>query len=133
MKINKVNFTKHGDNRGQLIAIEECRDIPFNIKRVYYMYNTTRGVTRGKHSHKHLQQILVCLSGSCKILLDNGVEKSVVELNKPDEGLYISNNIWREMFDFTPNCILMAFASEYYNEDDYIRNYDEFLKYIENK
>lgn len=130
MQVVKYMFQPHGDERGQLVALEEFKDIPFEIKRVYYMYDTKEGVHRGFHAHKQLQQILVCVSGSCKILLDNGTEKKIVPLEKPYEGLYVSNDMWREMFDFSPDAVLMVFASEYYDESDYIRDYDEFLEYV---
>lgn len=133
MQVVKYMFQPHGDERGQLISLEEGNDIPFSIKRVYFMYDTIPGVVRGKHAHKSLQQILVCIHGSCKVLLDNGREKKVVPLEKPYEGLYVSNDMWREMYDFSEGAVLMVFASEFYNEDDYIRNYDEFLKYIGEK
>ena len=97
------------------------------------MYDTVNKVVRGKHAHKSLEQILICTSGSCKILLDDGKEKEVIELNKPYEGLYISNAIWREMYDFSSDAVLMVLASNYYDESDYIRDYDEFLKYVGNK
>lgn len=130
MQTIKYTFQPHGDDRGQLIALEEKNDIPFAIKRVYYMYDTKDGVTRGHHAHKSLQQILVCVHGSCKIRLDNGHEKKVVALEKPYEGLYVSNAIWREMFDFSTDAVLMVFASELYDESDYIRNYDDFLRFV---
>lgn len=129
MQIKKYEFQQHGDDRGQLVALEELKDIPFEIKRVYYMYDTGVGVRRGYHAHKSLEQILICIHGSCKILLDDGAEQSVVALEKPYEGLYVSNAMWREMFDFSPDAVLMVLASEYYDESDYIRNYDEFLAY----
>lgn len=130
MHIIKYVFQPHGDDRGQLVALEEFKDIPFRIKRVYHMYNTTEGVTRGFHAHKTLQQILGCVYGSCKISLDNGKEKTVVCLDKPNEGLYIPNSMWREMFDFSPDVVLMVLASELYDEKDYIRDYDQFLEFI---
>ena len=130
MQIIKYMFQQHGDERGQLVALEECRDIPFEIKRVYYLYDTGENVTRGYHAHKNLKQILVCVKGSCKILLDNGKEKETVLLEKPYEGLYVTSNMWREMYDFSPDAVLLVLASELYNEDDYIRDYNEFLKYI---
>lgn len=133
MQIVKYVFQQHGDERGQLVALEEHKDIPFEIKRVYYMYDTGEGVSRGHHAHKSLEQILICIHGSCKILLDNGEEKKIVSLEKPYEGLYIKNNIWREMYDFSPDAVLMVLASDYYKEEDYIRNYEEFLKSIEKK
>ena len=130
MQVIKYVFQPHGDDRGQLVALEEFKDIPFRIKRVYYiMYDTGEGVVRGHHAHKSLQQILICIHGSCKILLDNGREKKVIPLEKPYEGLYVSNAMWREMFDFSPDAVLMALASELYDEGDYIRNYDDFLAY----
>ena len=130
MQIVKYQFQQHGDERGQLVALEEFKDIPFEIKRVYYMYDTTEGVTRGYHAHKNLEQILICIHGSCKIRLDNGEEKKVIPLEKPYEGLYVPNDMWREMFDFSSDAVLMVLASELYDESDYIRDYDEFLKYI---
>ena len=126
----KYTFQPHGDDRGQLISLEEFNDIPFRIKRVYFMYDTLPDVIRGKHAHKNLQQILVCIHGSCKIRLDNGSEKKVVVLEKPYEGLYVANNMWREMFDFSPDAVLMVFASEVYDESDYIRDYEEFLRFV---
>lgn len=95
------------------------------------MYDTVEGVSRGHHAHKSLEQILICIHGSCKILLDNGTEKNIVPLERPYEGLYVSNAMWREMYDFSPDAVLMVLASDYYREEDYIRNYDEFLKYVE--
>lgn len=123
----KFEFEEHGDSRGTLVSIEQLNNIPFEIKRVYYMYGTNENVVRGKHSHKNLKQILICISGSCKILLDNGKEKEEVLLYKKNEGLYIGNNIWREMFDFSEEAVLLVLASEYYNENDYIRDYEMFI------
>lgn len=133
MEVIKYAFQQHGDHRGQLVALEEGKEIPFQVKRVYYMYDTVEGVRRGYHAHKCLEQILVCVHGSCKILLDNGKETAVVNLDTPFEGLYISNDMWREMYDFSPDAVLMVLASELYDEADYIRNYDEFLKFVEGK
>lgn len=123
-----IDFQEHGDWRGQLVALEENKNIPFHIKRVYFMYDTLQDVVRGKHSHKSLQQILFCVAGACTILLDDGKEKVEVRLEKPSQGLFIGPGIWREMYNFTPGAVLMVLASEYYDERDYIRNYEEFLK-----
>lgn len=133
MQILKYVFQQHGDERGQLVALEEMKDIPFQIKRVYYMYETGDGIRRGFHAHKSLKQILICIHGSCKILLDNGSEKKIISLEKPYEGLYIEHNMWREMYDFSSDAVLMVLASDYYNESDYIRSYDEFLKLVGGK
>ena len=129
MQVIKYAFQQHGDERGMLVALEEHNDIPFEIKRVYYMYDTKEGVRRGFHAHKSLEQILICIHGSCKILMDNGTEKKVVSLEKPYEGLYISNSIWREMYDFSPDAVLLVLASDVYREEDYIRDYDKFIRY----
>ena len=130
MEVTLYDFPPHGDDRGQLVAIEAMKDLPFEVKRVYYIYDTLEGVRRGFHAHKCLQQILICVSGSCKIHLDNGTDTAEVLLDKPNRGLYISNDMWREMYDFTPGAVLLVLASEYYDEADYIRNYEDFLKYI---
>lgn len=130
MDINIVHLEEHGDNRGTLIALEQMANIPFEIKRVYYMFDTVSGVRRGFHAHKCLKQMLICVHGSCKILLDDGSEKQEVLLDKPNKGLIIESNIWREMFDFSEDAVLMVVASELYDESDYIRNYDDFIAYI---
>ena len=133
MEIKKFTFPPHGDDRGQLVAIEAGQDLPFDVKRVYYIYDTLPGVRRGFHAHLKLQQILLCVSGSCKIHLDNGTDTAEVTLDKPNVGLYISNDMWREMYDFSPDAVLLVLASEYYDEADYIRNYDDFLALVREK
>lgn len=130
MQIIKYAFQQHGDERGQLVALEEFDDIPFEIKRVYYMYETKEDVRRGYHAHKNLEQILICIHGSCKVLLDNGTEKKIVSLERPYEGLYVPNNMWREMYDFSSDAVLVVLASEVYREEDYIRNYEKFLEFL---
>ena len=130
MQVIKYAFQQHGDDRGMLVALEEYKDIPFEIKRVYYMYDTKKNVHRGFHAHKSLEQILICIHGSCKVLLDNGTEKKIVSLEKPYEGLYIANDMWREMYDISEDAVLMVLASEYYKEEDYIRDYNEFLRMV---
>ena len=130
MEIHKYSFLRHGDEQGFLIAIEECHDIPFQIRRVYYMYGTSGGVVRGRHAHKSLEQVLICVHGSCKIRLNDGKERETVVLDQPNEGLYLPHSVWREMFDFSPDAVLMVLASEFYDESDYIRDYDEFLEFV---
>ncbi len=131
MEIKKYSFQPHGDERGQLVAAEVGKEIPFEVKRVYYLYDTIEGVRRGYHAHRNLEQILICVSGNCKIHLDNGKETAEVLLDKPYEGLYISNDMWREMYDFSPDAVLLVLASELYDESDYIRDYDTFMKMVE--
>lgn len=130
MEIKMFTFPPHGDDRGQLVAIEEGIDLPFDVRRVYYIYDTLPGVRRGFHAHLQLEQILLCVNGSCKIHLDDGHETAEVVLDKPNVGLYISNNMWREMYDFSEGAVLLVLASEHYDERDYIRNYDTFLQYV---
>lgn len=131
MQIVKYVFQPHGDERGMLVALEEFGDIPFRIKRVYYMYDTAEGVVRGHHAHRSLEQILICIHGSCKIRLDNGLEKKIIPLEKPYEGLYVAHNMWHEMYDFSSDAVLMVLASEVYKAEDYIRDYDEFLRFVD--
>lgn len=130
MEVIKYAFQRHGDDRGMLVALEEGKEIPFPVKRVYYMYDTVPGVRRGHHAHKCLEQILICIHGSCKIHLDDGTETAEVELSNPYEGVYIPNDMWREMYDFSSDAVLMVLASVIYDESDYIRSYDEFIQYV---
>jgi len=133
MNIRTYHYLPHGDERGQLVALETMEDIPFQIKRVYYIYDTLPDVCRGRHAHRRLEQILVCVHGSCKVLLDDGKERQEILLDKPTEGLYISSDIWREMYDFSEGAVLLVLASEHYDETDYIRDYRQFLDMLEAK
>lgn len=117
-----------GDDRGSLISIEAEITIPFNIKRVYYIFSTKPDVSRGFHAHKNLKQLAVCVSGSCRFILDNGTCRESVVLDSPSKGLIIEDMTWREMHDFSDNCVLLVLASEHYDESDYIRDYQTFLK-----
>lgn len=121
------------DKYGHLTPIEGNVDIPFSIKRVYYITDVEQGVTRGFHSHRKLHQVLICLNGSVKIRIKNPSEEEIVELNNPSIGLYIGPYVWREMFDFSEGSVLLVLASEYYDENDYIRNYDFYLEEAEKR
>ena len=125
-------FKVLGDHRGQLVALEANRQIPFDVKRVFYIYGTQEGVPRGNHSHYKTKQFLVAVNGSCKVTLDNGKEKETFDLNKPNLGLFQDALIWGTMHDFSSDCVLMVLADEHYDESDYIRDYDKFLKEVEN-
>ena len=126
-KIKVVNFNKVTDARGNLTAIESGRDISFEIKRVYYIYDVPGGESRGAHAHKALEQVLVAISGSFTVNVDDGKEKKSFELNRAYYGLYIPGMIWRNMDNFSTGAICLVLASDYYQESDYIRNYDEFI------
>lgn len=123
-----IKFKDIADKYGRLTPIESKTDIPFEIKRIYYITKVEAGITRGFHSHRKLHQVLICLNGSVKIKTNNPNEEEITELNDPSFGLYIGPYIWREMFDFTEGSVLLVLASEYYDEDDYIRNYDFYLE-----
>jgi dTDP-4-dehydrorhamnose 3,5-epimerase-like enzyme len=128
MNVEIINFDTKGDDRGNLISLEQNKNIPFDIKRVYYIFDTKSGIRRGFHAHKNLNQVLVCILGSCKILLDDGKKKVEIKLDSPNKGLVIKSMIWREMFDFSNDCVLLVLADEVYDEKDYIRDYQEFCE-----
>jgi dTDP-4-dehydrorhamnose 3,5-epimerase-like enzyme len=132
MKPNLINFEIKGDERGSLIAIENLKQIPFEIKRVYYIFDTKKEVSRGFHAHRELQQIAICVSGSCKFHLDNGTDTAEISLNTPSKGLFIDKMVWREMYDFSPDCVLVILASDFYTEKDYIRDYESFKMQLNN-
>ncbi|MDY3306090.1 MAG: FdtA/QdtA family cupin domain-containing protein [Psychrobacter sanguinis] len=125
--IKWIDFPALGDERGSLVALEAEKSVPFVIKRVYYIFGTKAGVSRGFHAHKKLQQVAICITGSCRMILDDGQQRSEVLLNSPNKGLVIGDLVWREMHDFSKDCVLLVLASEHYDESDYIRNYDDFI------
>lgn len=131
-QINWIDFQRLGDGRGDLVALEIGMEkaVPFDIKRVYYIYRTAEGVSRGFHAHKQLKQVAICVSGSCRMVLDNGRAREEVLLNNPAKGLLIESMTWREMHDFSGDCVLLVLASEHYSEADYIRDYDIFLEKV---
>jgi len=123
-----LKFKKLNDDRGNLVFAEALNEIPFSVKRIYYMYGVDKDCRRGFHSHNKLNQALICIHGSVKILVKNHKSEEIIELNEPSEALFIGPMIWREMYDFSEDAVLLVLASEYHNEDDYIRDYDEYLK-----
>lgn len=130
MEIVIKKFNERKNETGALTFLEDERDIPFSIKRIYYIYDVAAGERRGFHAHKTLHQYLICISGSCKVLLDNAKEKIDMQLYDPSEGLYVGPGVWHEMYDFSNDCVLLVLASDYYNESDYIRNYNDFIEYM---
>ena len=124
--IKLIDLPSLGDQRGGLVAIESNQSIPFEIKRLYYIFNTTNQ-SRGFHAHIDLKQVAVCVKGSCRFILDNGHVREEVILSSPTQGLYIDALTWREMHDFSDDCVLLVLASEHYDENDYIRDYSYFL------
>ncbi|WP_445406885.1 WxcM-like domain-containing protein [Acinetobacter seifertii] len=127
--VKLINLPSFGDERGGLVAIESNHSIPFDVKRLYYIFNTSQK-PRGFHAHIDLKQVAICLKGSCRFILDNGSTKEEVVLDNPTQGLVIEGLIWREMHDFSEDCVLLVLASEHFTEQDYIRNYNEFLRVV---
>ncbi|KQB01579.1 dTDP-6-deoxy-3,4-keto-hexulose isomerase [Vibrio metoecus] len=125
-----IEFPCLGDERGNLVALEEMKNIPFEIKRIYYIFDTKQGVVRGLHAHKALKQVAIALKGSCRFVLDDGMTKENIILNCPTKGILIDSCLWREMHDLSEDCVLMVLASEHYDESDYIRDYSEFLECV---
>lgn len=125
-----IKFDVKGNHSGNLVALEQGKEIPFDIKRIYYIWGTKSEIVRGKHAHLNLEQIVICVSGSCDFILDDGSTRETVHLSDPGEGIHIKNNIWREFTNFSPDCVIMVIASEHYDEADYIRDYNQFLKNV---
>jgi dTDP-4-dehydrorhamnose 3,5-epimerase-like enzyme len=128
--IKTIDFPPLGDERGSLVALEAHKTVPFDVKRVYYIFGTKPGVSRGFHAHRALQQVSVCVTGKCRMVLDDGQRREEVWLDSPTKGLLIGDLVWREMHDFSPDCVLLVLASEFYDEIDYIRSYDEFKRVV---
>ncbi len=124
---NMIKFNELGDDQGWLVALEAERNIPFPVRRVYYIYGTQPGVRRGKHAHRKLHQVLICITGTCTILLDDGRRREELRMTSNTEGLVLDPMIWHEMYDFSPGCVLMVLADAWYDEADYIRNYSKFI------
>ncbi|MEZ8120600.1 FdtA/QdtA family cupin domain-containing protein [Vibrio splendidus] len=126
--IHWIDFPKIGDDRGSLVALEGNKNIPFSIKRVYYLFDLQSDIPRGFHAHKELVQVAVCVKGRCDILMDDGKSKEIVTLDSSEKGLLIDVMQWHEMRNFSDDCVLLILASDYYDESDYLRNYDDFLR-----
>lgn len=119
-----------GDERGRLVVLESHKQVPFDIKRVFYIFGTDATLPRGKHAHYQTKQYLVAVNGSCNVTLDNGSDSQTYELNSPEKGLFQDAMIWGTMHDFSDDCVLLVLADSYYDEADYIRTYQEFLSKV---
>lgn len=127
MDIERIQFKKHGDDRGMLVSLEQERNVPFDIRRVYYIFATQPDVHRGRHAHRHLRQLAVALRGAVTIRVDDGRDSAEFVLDDPSEGLLLGDMMWRELYDFSDDCVLMVLADRLYDPDDYIVDYDAFL------
>jgi dTDP-4-dehydrorhamnose 3,5-epimerase-like enzyme len=128
MNTELINLNGIADGRGILVSLEAFKNVPFDIKRVYYLTQLKPDHPRGFHAHKNLKQLVICLNGSCDFILDDGTLRKTVHLNDSTKGLVIESMIWREMHNFSKDCIIMVLASQYYDESDYIRDYGTFKK-----
>jgi dTDP-4-dehydrorhamnose 3,5-epimerase-like enzyme len=125
-----VNFPKVTDVRGNLSFIEQNNQVPFEIRRVYYLYDVPVGATRGGHAHRGLHQMIIALSGSFDVVLDDGYKKRTFFLNRPHYGLYVPPRIWRELENFSSNSVALSLVSEVYDESDYVRDYNTFKRLV---
>lgn len=125
-----LEFKELGDERGNLVVIEGGQQIPFDIKRVFYMYGTDSTMVRGKHANIYSEFVLVNVAGTSKVKIDNGRQQEIVTLDKPRMGLWLDKMVWKEMFDFSDDSVLLVLSNEHYNGDEYIRDYDDYLKII---
>lgn len=119
----------HSERKGNITVVENGETLPFDVKRVYYLYDVPGGESRGAHAHKELHQLIVAASGSFSVTLDDGNTKRTFFLNRPFQGLYVKPGMWRDLEDFSSGAVCMVLASEVYQAEDYIRDYDEFIKY----
>lgn len=119
----------HSDRKGNISVVENWKTIPFAVKRVYYIYDVPGGESRGAHAHKELSQLIIAASGSFKVTLDDGKVKRSFFLNRPYQGLYVKPGMWRDLDDFSSGAVCMVLASQVYQAEDYIRNYEEFIKF----
>ncbi len=129
--VQMLEFPQHGDDRGHLVIVEGLKDIPFEIKRIFYIYGTGKDVVRGQHANRKSQFVLINVKGSSKVKVKDGQgNEATFSLNRPHTGIYLPNMIWKEMYDFSEDSVLLCLASEHYDSQEYIRDYAEFVKLI---
>jgi hypothetical protein len=128
-----LSFKDLGDERGKLVVIEGDKDIPFDIKRAFYIYGSDSDVVRGKHANKETEFVLINVAGRSKVMVTDGTNKQIVELNHPMEGVYLPKMIWKEMYDFSSDSVLLVLANTHYDSKEYIRSFDEYIKIMKNK
>lgn len=131
-KCSIINFGLHGDERGQMVVIEGGKSIPFAIKRLFYIYGTDSDAVRGQHANRNSEFVLVNVSGKSKVKVSDGTESFVFELNEPMKGLYIPKMLWKDMYDFSEDSVLLVLANTHYDATEYIRDFDEYKKIMNN-
>ena len=133
-KYKVIEFKEYGDEKGNLVVAEGSGfDVPFDIRRVFYIYGSDPDIKRGNHANRYTQFVLINVSGSSKVLVDDGYTKEVIVMDKPRMGLYLGTMVWKEMYDFSPDSVLLVLASEHYIESEYIRDYDAFIKEVKDR
>ena len=132
MDYKLIDMKVFGDERGHLISFEKNNNCPFDVKRTFYIFDTVPGIVRGAHANKNSEFVLIAISGSCKIKVDDGKTQEIVELNTPHKALYLDKMLWKEMYDFSYNAILLVLTNTVYDEKEYIRDYNEFLNEVKN-
>ncbi len=133
IEVKVLNFEEKGDERGRLVIVEGGQDIPFEIKRVFYIYGSDPDVVRGRHANRRSQFVLINVAGTSKVrVIDRRGNEMIVHLNRPHTGIYLPAMVWKDMYDFSPDSVLLVLSSEHYDPDEYIRDYDEYLKVCEN-
>jgi len=132
-KVKKIELDKKGDSRGHLVVVEGSKDIPFEIKRVFYIYGSDKDVVRGQHANKISEFVLINVSGKSKVKIDYGNSIEIIELNEPHTGVYIPSMVWKEMYDFSENSVLLILSNLAYDPNEYVRDYNEYLELIKCK
>ncbi len=132
-QVRLLNLPKIIDPRGNLTVAQQCQEVPFKVSRVYWTYDVPSGESRGGHAHKHCEELIIAVSGSFDVTVDNGKDIQTFHLNHPYQALYVGDGIWRNLDDFSSGAVCLVLASDLFDESDYIRDHDEFLKYVGNK
>jgi hypothetical protein len=129
-QIRILDFPDLGDERGNLVVVEGGSAIPFDIKRIFYIYGSDSEVVRGSHANLRSEFVMINVAGTSKVKVDNGIESRIIELDRPRMGLYLKNNVWKEMYDFSPDSVLLVLSNEHYDPEEYIRDYETYLKTV---
>jgi dTDP-4-dehydrorhamnose 3,5-epimerase-like enzyme len=125
-----IEFPQLGDDRGSLVVVEQLKEIPFDLKRIFYIYGTKENVVRGQHANRKSEFVLINLKGTCKVMVDDGKNKEVIVLDKPHSGIYLDKMVWKDMYDFSEDSILLVLSSELYDKSEYVSDYDQFIQEV---
>lgn len=131
-KVQMLEFPQHGDERGHLVVVEGMKDVPFEIKRIFYIYGSDANVVRGQHANRKTEFVLINVAGKSKVRVKDGEgNEAVFCLNRPHTGIYLPTMVWKDMYDFSEDSVLLCLASEHYDNEEYIRDYNEFVKEVQ--